>query len=332
MRQPRPLLPRPAAGAPAVAAAAPVPPDVRTAVTGSVAPRRLAAGLLSLTRPGQWVKNLLVVPLALLSAPLWTLDLLGDAGWAVVAFTVASAAVYVGNDVADRDRDRVHPVKRSRPVASGAVPVAAAVALLLVLLVSLGLVLAARPAAAWPIVVYLLVNLAYSVRLKHVPLLDVFVLATGFVLRTLLGYAATGVPVSPWLLTCVLSGSLLLGLGKRRHELAVGGERHRPALRGYSVALIDQLLALNAALTVMAYLMFADAELGTASTPAVLSAPFALFGLSRYLQVLLVQRQGGNPLRILLRDRPLVVTSLLWAAVVGAALLVSHEPGALPFS
>ena len=304
------------------------PAAARAAAGGT---HRLLRGLVALVRPAQWVKNVLVVPFALLSIPSWTAGTLTSVGWSVVAFTLASAVVYVVNDIADRDRDRLHPVKRRRPVASGAVPVAAARLLAVTLLVPLALVVTTTGPVGgfWPIGVYLAVNLAYSRGLKHVALLDVFMLAAGFVLRTVQGWRDTGFEPSPWLLVCVLSGSLLLGLGKRRHELAVGGERHRPALSGYSVGLVDQLLVLNAAVTVMAYLLFVDADLAAEpyrSASLLVSAPFALFALCRYLQVLLVQRQGGSPLRILLRDRAMVVNSLLWAAGVGAFLLAAHHP------
>lgn len=327
MRQAHPAVRAPDHGGPGAGPAA-----TRAAPGGT---RRLLRGLVALVRPAQWVKNVLVVPVALLTIPSWTAGRLASVGWSVVAFTLASAVVYVVNDIADRDRDRLHPVKRRRPVASGAVPVAAARLLAVTLLVPLAVVVTtAGPVGGfWPIGVYLALNLAYSQGLKHVALLDVFMLAAGFVLRTVQGWRDTGVEPSSWLLVCVLCGSLLLGLGKRRHELTVGGERHRPALAGYSVGLVDQLLVLNAAVTVMTYLLFVDADLAAGpyrSASLLVSAPFALFALCRYLQVLLVQRQGGSPLRILLRDRAMVVNSLLWAAGVGAFLLAAHHPQLVP--
>jgi 4-hydroxybenzoate polyprenyltransferase len=181
----------------------------------------------------------------------------------------------------------------------------------------------------WPIAVYFGVNLAYSLRLKHVPLVDVFTLAAGFVLRTLQGYLAAGAAVSPWLLVCIFSACLLLGLGKRRHELTAAGADHRPALQGYSLDLADHLIVLNAAVTITTYLLFLDSELTFApygQRAVLLSAPFALFALSRYLQLLLVHRRGGNPTRMLLRDRVMVANSVLWAVLIGGFLLAAHYP------
>ncbi|HEY0697504.1 MAG TPA: UbiA prenyltransferase family protein, partial [Micromonospora sp.] len=285
---------------------------------------RLPAGLVALLRPGQWPKNVLVVPLALLSAPTWTATTLGRLAWAVLAFTLASTVVYVVNDIVDRDRDRRHPVKRNRPVASGLVPVPVAGLLAVGLTALLWLVVSAAPATFWPVAVYLAVNVAYSLRLKQVPLVDVFTLAAGFVLRALLGYAVTGLPVSGWLLTCVFAICLVLGLGKRRHELTVAGQEHRPALGGYTVGLIDNLILLNAAVAVTTYLLFLDSDAAPTRYGPLLSAPFALFAIARYLQLLLVRRQGGDPTRLLVRDRVMVVNALLWAALVAGSLATSR--------
>jgi decaprenyl-phosphate phosphoribosyltransferase len=287
----------------------------------------LAADLLALTRPYQWPKNLLVVPLPLLHTGSWQWSSLAWLAWTVVAFTVASALVYVGNDIADRHRDWVHPTKRNRPVAAGRVSVPAAVSFAVVLAAALaGLLVAGPPALALPLGAYLVLNIAYSARLKHLPLLDVFIVAIGFQLRAVAGYFAVGRPASGWLLVCVLTLCLMFIIGKRRRELDLPDRSHRPALRGYSPALLDQLLVLSAALAVTAFLLslHGDLSLGEYAGLAVLvSAPPALFGLFRYLQMVLVHAGGADPVRALLRDRVITATVAVWGVALAAVLFAA---------
>nr|MDT0657615.1 UbiA prenyltransferase family protein [Micromonospora sp. DSM 115978] len=307
-----------------------------TGSTTTAAPDRTARALprdlLALIRPGQWVKNLLVVPLALIDAPALGLGLLARVGWAVLLFTLASSLVYVWNDVYDRHRDRVHPTKRHRPIAAGriGVPVAcaygAALAALLVAAVLLG------PAIAWwPLAFYLVLNVAYSRGLKHLPLLEVLVVAVGFVLRVVQGYLAAGTPISGWLLASVFALCLLLILGKRRHEVSVAGNAHRPSLRGYSIQYLDHLIVFCAALTVSTFLCHLREMSAAPHTDLALvgSVPFAVFAVARYLQVLVVDGGGGEPTRVLMRDRAMLVNSLLWGVLLGATLLVTQRPSLL---
>ncbi|MDG4766357.1 UbiA prenyltransferase family protein [Solwaraspora sp. WMMD406] len=290
---------------------------------------RATADLVALTRPRQWIKNLFAVPLALLDAPVWSATTLARIGWAVLLFTLASSLVYAVNDVADRRLDRGHPVKRARPVASGRISPAGAALFAAVLGALLILAITAGPAMSWwPLAAYLGLNLAYSRWLKHVPLLDICVVAAGFVLRVVLGYAATGGPVAVWLLTSVFATCLVLILGKRRQELAVAGATHRPALRGYNLGLVDQLLTVNATVAVVGFLLYlrSEAPVGVYRNALLLAAvPLTLFGVSRYLQAVLVRRGGGDPVRTLLRDRFIVATTALLAAVVGVALFAAHH-------
>ncbi|MER5768536.1 UbiA prenyltransferase family protein [Streptomyces sp. NPDC001985] len=244
----------------------------------------------------------------------------GRVALAMAAFVLASSLVYVVNDIADVERDRLHPLKRLRPLPSGRMGIRSAVALGGVLAALLGACLTALgPARAWPMLVYLAVNAAYSWKLKHLPLLDVFTVATGFVLRLLGGYAATGRPVANWLVLTVLTLCLLLILGKRRHELGVSGTGHRPALAGYSAQFLDLVLVLCSALTMVGYLLYLRAESGFPAG-ALLTAPCALFALFRYLQIVIVHSEGGDPVRTLLLDRVMLTNSALWAAL----LLLCH--------
>ncbi|MEN3359930.1 MAG: hypothetical protein V7637_3912 [Mycobacteriales bacterium] len=296
-----------------------------------LARRGLGRSVLRLWRPGQWPKNLLVVALPLIDLRVWTVAALGQVALAVVTFTVASTVVYTVNDIADRERDRSHPTKRLRAIASGQVPVPVAVLCAVAQSAVLAGILSTRP-AVWsaPIVAYLLLSLGYSVRLKHVPLVDAFAVALGFVLRLLAGYLAIRAAASGWLLISVFSFCLLLTVGKRRQELRTVGPAHRPALRGYTVPLTDQLMLLSAGLTAVAYLHYlrTDAPLGSyAAAAALLSAPFALFGLFRYLQVIELDQGGEDPTRLLIRDRPMLVNSALWLVLTGALLAAAHHPG-----
>ncbi|MDX2917874.1 MULTISPECIES: UbiA prenyltransferase family protein [Streptomyces] len=287
--------------------------------------------LLALLRPGQWVKNLAVVPLALLDIHPWGPAALLRTGWAILGFVLASAIVYVVNDVADRERDRLHPVKRHRPLASGRVSPAAATALTGLLALTLTGWAVAGPAWLWwPTALYLALSLAYSQGLKHVPLVDAFIVAAGFVLRLLQGALLIGARPSEWLALCVFSLCLMLALGKRRHEMTAAGRAHRPALRGYTLAFLDHLVVLVAVLTAVSYVLYLrdDASLAAgASFVTLLSAPCAVFGLARYLQLLLVEEGGGNPVHALFRDRATLVNAGLWALLVSFALLLPHPSG-----
>ncbi|MEU6952498.1 UbiA prenyltransferase family protein [Streptomyces sp. NPDC045714] len=290
--------------------------------------RNRPRALLALLRPGQWVKNLAVVPLALLDTHPWGTAAFLRTGWAVLGFTLASALVYVVNDLADRERDRLHPVKRLRPIASGQVSTVAAGALTGVLALSLTGWAVAGPAWQWwPTALYLALSLAYSQGLKHVPLVDAFIVATGFVLRLVQGALLVGARMSEWLALCVFSLCLMLALGKRRHEMTAAGRAHRPALRGYTLAFLDHLVVLVAVLTAVSYVLYLrdDAALAAgASLVTLLSAPCAVFGLARYLQLLLVEEGGGNPVHVLFRDRATLVNAALWAVLVALALLLPH--------
>lgn len=281
-------------------------------------PRRaaaLAADLGRLARPTHWVKNVAVVPLALLQDVGPTLASVGRVGWAVLAFCLASSTVYVWNDIADRHRDRAHPVKRRRPIAAGRLhPVTAgafgtALAGLLVAVVLLA------PEIGWtPLLVYLALNVAYSRWLKQVPLLDMFIVAAGFGLRLIQGYLAAGTAASSWLLIAVFALCLLLILGKRRYEVTAAGTAHRPSLAGYSPQFLEHLMVLCGAVSVTAGLLyFNDAASAPphADTLLLLSVPLAIFGLARYLQLVVVRQDGGDPVR-LLRDPVILVTALLW--------------------
>ncbi|BCB75385.1 decaprenyl-phosphate phosphoribosyltransferase [Phytohabitans flavus] len=307
----------------------PVEVPIEPARRGTRRLARIWADLVTLARPVQWTKNVLVIPLAAASGASWDAGALLRTGWAVIVFCLASSMVYVINDIADRDLDRAHPAKRMRPIASGRISAsgariyAGALALLLCMAAFAGPTM-----HLWPLAAYVALNLAYSRWLKHVPLVDICVVSAGFGLRVLQGYAATGGDFSGWFLVAVLTGCMVLIAGKRRHELTTAGTAHRPALRGYNVALLDQVLAVSAILAVLSFLLYLrhDAPIGDLHNllPA-LAAPLALFGVFRYLQSVLVRRRGADPVRTLMRDRLLIADALLLGAAVLTALIVESS-------
>jgi len=278
-------------------------------------------------RPRQWVKNLFVLAGLVFSQRLFT-----GAVWTALAafaiFCALSGAIYLLNDVADRERDRLDPRKRVRPIAAGRLPVGVAVAAAAAL-VAAGLALAAllsRPFLVTALA-YVVLLVAYSAWLKHVVIVDVIVVAGGFVLRAVAGAVVIAVEMSGWLLICTILLALFLALGKRRYEYLVLGQdaaRHRPILAEYSPALLDQMIAVVTASTVTAYALYTMspetvAKFRTHLLPATL--PFVLYGIFRYLYLLYQRQLGGNPSELLLNDRALLINTLGW---IFAVLLIIY--------
>jgi len=281
---------------------------------------------VSLLRPLQWTKNLLVFA-ALLFARRYAEP--GEAERALVmfaAFCLASSALYAFNDSLDRGADRRHPRKRLRPVASGAITpggaVAAATALALLALLAAR---SAEPSARLCLAGYLVLGAAYTLFLKRVVILDVLVVAAGFVLRAAAGGFAIAVEISPWLLICTMLLALFLAAAKRRHEL-VGtraGVAHRPVLGDYTPALLDQMIATTAACTLMAYVLYTFSEQTVRKFPShlmPLTSLFVMFGLFRYLHLIYRREEGGEPEALLIRDAPIRWTVLLYVLAVLAAV------------
>ena len=245
-------------------------------------------------------------------------------------FCALSGAVYLFNDVADRERDRLHPRKRLRPVASGRLAVGPAVAAGLVLVAaSLTASLSITPGLTLTALAYVALLGAYSAWLKHVVIVDVLVVAAGFTLRAIAGAIAIDVEISGWLLICTILAALFLALGKRRHEyLTLDGAAvaHRPILGEYSAALLDQMIGVVTASTVTAYALYTMspetvAKFHTHLLPATL--PFVLYGVFRYLYLLYRCQLGGNPSELFLNDRALLVNTALW---IGAVLVIIYGP------
>src|SRR5262245_21033235 len=286
-----------------------------------MAPPALPLALLVSLRPHQWTKNLVVLVALGLSKHLFDRGPLLQALLAFAIFCGLSGTVYLLNDVADVERDRLHPLKRRRPIASGALPVrVAALAALVLGLGCLGLAVV----LGWPFVAcavaYLGLNLLYSFRLKEVVIVDVLCVSLGFVLRAVAGAVAIGVVFSEWLLVCTLLLALFLTLAKRRHELTSLSDEatgHRKILAEYSPYLLDQMIAVVTASCVTAYAFYTTAadtreKFQTERLPWTL--PFVLYGIFRYLYLVHQKSKGGSPTDVLLTDRPLLLAVALWAA------------------
>jgi len=287
----------------------------------------MVTGLVASLRPHQWVKNLflfagLVFGQKLFTPAVWT------AGAAFLIFCGLSGAVYLLNDVADRGRDRLHPDKRHRPVAAGHLSVSTAVTAAIVLIVA-GLVASVWLSRGFALAAlsYVALLTAYSAWLKHLVIVDVLVVAIGVVLRAVAGALAVQVAISGWLLICTFLIALFLALGKRRHEVLTlegAAPQHRAILAEYSAALLDQMIAVVTASTVTAYALYTMspetvAKFHTALLPATL--PFVLYGIFRYLYLLYQRHLGGNPADAVLRDRALLLNTLLW---MGSVLLIIY--------
>jgi 4-hydroxybenzoate polyprenyltransferase len=270
-------------------------------------------------RPRQWSKNLLLFAGIIFAAEVGDWVRWAEAGIAFAAYCAASSAAYLVNDVRDAAHDRLHPLKRLRPVARGelspraALLLAGALAVLAAALVApLGILSLAFLAG------FLALQGAYSLALKHVVLIDVLAIAALFVIRSAAGAEGVDVRISPWLLVCTALLALFLALAKRRSELVLPGTG-RPVLEGYSLPLVDQLITITVACTIAAYSVYTITAHSAAMAATI---PFVVFGLFRYLQLVHRDELGEEPENVLLTDRPLIAAVSLWA-VTSAAILAA---------
>jgi len=274
-----------------------------------------ALDYVKLARPKDWAKNAFVLmPITFALAAGGTLDLRSFA-LGVVGFSLVTSAVYATNDALDAERDRAHEKKRHRPVASGRISPPAALAFGLALLL-LGVLCAALSGVTGTLLViaaYVAKELGYQLGLKHVPLVDVFLLSSGFVLRVVLGALLVGAEPSSWLLLCSSTLALFISLAKRRGELARGMDAaHRPALAGYSLPYLDLAMAVSAGMTLMGYALYCmDAQVLLPGREFA-SLPFVVFGVLEYLRLSQVRGEGGSPVDLLLRSPALVLCGVGW--------------------
>ncbi|MFC2947531.1 decaprenyl-phosphate phosphoribosyltransferase [Virgibacillus sediminis] len=269
-------------------------------------------------RPKQWSKNLLVFAALLFSFQLSSLDafLLAFLGFVLFSFTASS--IYIINDYQDREADRQHPVKKHRPMASGALnpqlALGTAVVLLLAAFLSSFLV---NQLFFLILLVYFVTNLLYTMVLKHVVIIDMMLIAFGFVLRAIGGAVIIDVAFTPWFLLCAMLLSLFLAIGKRRHELLLqieGKTSHRKVLEEYSFPFLDQLMGIVASATIVSYAVFTFTAGETVQL--MWTIPFVIYGVFRYLYLVHIRQEGGAPEKILLGDRHILVTVILYAVTV----------------
>lgn len=279
--------------------------------------------ILKLIRPQQWVKNGVVLAGIIFAGEAGSSDQIMLALQAVVAFCFLSSSIYIINDMVDRNQDRQHPLKKDRPLASGAISLVTAGFIGVVLLAG-GIILSADIGQAFLIVAasYVVLNILYSFVLKNIVIIDVMSIAAGFALRATAGAIAVDVEISVWLLQATFVLALFLALGKRRHELESlkdGAETHRKILGQYSTYLLDQLIGIVTASTVITYLFYTlspevSAKLGT--DYLFVTVPFVIYGIFRYLYLVHQEKKGGFPTKLLISDLPLFITVLLWLATI----------------
>jgi 4-hydroxybenzoate polyprenyltransferase len=275
---------------------------------------------ITLLRPAQWTKNVFLFAPLVFSKHLFDIEYVRAAGLAFIAFSLVSSSVYILNDVADRVADRAHPIKKNRPVASGAISIGRAL-LLLVIVALCATVFAIELNVKFMFTagIYFVLNIAYSFGLKRVILVDVFVIAAGFMLRVLAGAFAISVVVSPWLILCTLFVSVFLAISKRRGELLLssGPESYvvRPVLRDYDLPLMDQLMTIAAAGMAISYALYTVAERTVAifgTENLIFTTVFVLFGIFRYIFLVRKKMTDDNPAHLLITDSAMVFNIFAW--------------------
>lgn len=315
-------------------------PELRTVpIEPELAPKparkpSLVRSVLIQLRPRQWTKNAAVLAPLLFAKSVFVGDSAVRAFVAAAAFSAVASGIYTLNDWLDREKDRLHPEKKYRPIAAGLINGPLALGMLAVLwVVGFGAALWVRPEFAAVLAGYAVMQVLYSTWLKHHVILDVLLIAIGFVLRVVAGGVAIQVPVSNWLYLCTLLLALFLGFAKRRHELSsLAGDAgaHRANLSDYSLPMLDQFIAITAASCILAYGLYtvsADTVRHVGTDDLKFTVPFVIYGFFRYLFLMHRRNQGGSPERVLLSDLPLIIDVLLFVGV--AAIILYRSAGAV---
>lgn len=288
--------------------------------------------ILKSMRPKQWTKNLLIFAPLVFSEGLSQIPSLLNSGLSFWVFCLLSGAVYIMNDLIDLDQDKHHPLKCMRPLASGALSPRIAVFAVAIILILAAVISIAFLNLNFIVTAagYLILQIAYSTFLKHVVIIDVFCIAAGFLLRVIAGAEAIDVIFSTWLLFCTILLSLFLALSKRRHELILLEDdaiHHRKILFEYSPDLLDQMISIVTTTTLIAYILYTISEetISKFGTDRLkYTVPFVLYGIFRYLYLIHQKNEGGSPEKVLLNDRPILYTVLLYAAT--ACLIIYFQP------
>jgi 4-hydroxybenzoate polyprenyltransferase len=286
--------------------------------------------ILKSMRPAQWTKNLFVFAAVVFAQKFFSVPLLTRSVAAFLIFCLISGALYIFNDLQDREEDRAHPKKSQRPIARGEISPAGAMTIFVIL--AGGSLAAAFFLDGYffiAVALYFVLQLGYSLKLKQVVILDVFVIAAGFVIRVVAGGLVIAVPISSWLLVCTTLLALFLAMSKRRHELVLLENRatdHRPILKEYSAYLLDQMIAVVTASTLIAYCLYTISpetveKFGT--DRLVWTSPFVLYGIFRYLYLVHQKQKGGSPEELVLQDKPLLLNIVFW--IVAVILILYHR-------
>ncbi|PLX31070.1 MAG: decaprenyl-phosphate phosphoribosyltransferase [Ignavibacteria bacterium] len=278
--------------------------------------------VLRTMRIKQWTKNVFVLSPVLFSRHLFDGEILLLAVAGFFLFSMIASAIYVLNDIVDASSDRTHPVKKLRPIASGALPVSVAGIVVIILVpLTLGAAWFIHPQFALVLCFYFVMNVVYSYALKRAVIVDVMTIAASFVLRIVAGAVIIDVPISEWLLICTSLLALFLGFSKRRHELTVmehDAHIHRPVLMEYSTYFLDQMISLVTASTLICYILYtvSDETVAKFGKELLYTVPFVLYGLFRYYYLVHQKQTGGDPTTEFLSDKPLLLNVFLWAASV----------------
>ena len=288
--------------------------------------------IIQAMRPHQWTKNFFIYAALIFSQNIFNLSLLIKTTIAFSAFCLISSALYIFNDLKDLEEDKLHPLKSKRPIASGKIKKSTAI-LVIIILSLLGFSSAFTLNKNYFIItlVYFLIQVSYSIKLKHIVILDVFVVAFGFLIRVMAGGLAIEVSLSSWLLICTILLALFLALSKRRHELVLledDASEHRPILEEYSPYLLDQMIAVVTASTVIAYCLYTISEETVTkfeTTNLIFTVPFVLYGIFRYLYLIHQKTEGGSPEALIIKDKPLLIDIFLWIATAVIILYISRK-------
>ncbi len=284
--------------------------------------------ILRSMRPAQWTKNFFVFAALIFAQKFFSVPLLLKSLAAFLVFCLISGGLYIFNDLRDREEDQAHPKKSQRPIARGDLSSTAALATFLVLSAgSFALAFFLNRNFFIAVLVYFVLQVAYSLKLKQVVILDIFIIAAGFVIRVVAGGLVIAVPISSWLLICTTLLALFLAMSKRRHELVLLEDKatdHRPILKEYSAYLLDQMIAVVTASTLIAYCLYtisAETVEKFGTEHLVWTSAFVLYGIFRYLYLVHQQGKGGSPEELVLRDKPLLLNIVLW---IGTVILIIY--------
>lgn len=275
--------------------------------------------ILHLMRFYQYIKNLFIFIPAFFSFKFFDEISIINSLIAFIAFCLCASAIYIINDIIDAPLDRIHPTKSRRPIASGKVkPIVALFFALIFIVIGIFILICLLPKVVFPVLIYVLINLLYSFKLKHIPILDIFIIASGFVIRLFVGALAINTSLSEWIIVMTFLLALFLALAKRRDDVILyenGGEKMRKVVDGYNRQFLDIAMAISASIVMIAYILWSistEVKLRLHSDYLYLTSVFVLAGIFRYMQITFVEQKSGNPSKIVLQDKFLQGVILCW--------------------